>query len=103
MRSMLGRALLSAGALALLTGGAAAKVGDKVKVVGCAKKVEPVCVIIGDKKGSYSVGSAVPAVPTDNRAVMLTGKVAGDFSFCGATPLTDIKWVPVKMKCPKAK
>ena len=75
-----------------------------VTVTGCATKGTPeFCVMIkGPKDANYNVTSANPAAPIGKR-IRLKGTVTDKHSICGGLVLDDIKWMPVKGGCPKAK
>jgi|EndMetStandDraft_5_1072996.scaffolds.fasta_scaffold1214458_1 3-deoxy-D-arabino-heptulosonate 7-phosphate (DAHP) synthase len=75
-----------------------------VTVTGCATKGTPeFCIMIkGPKGANYNVTSASPPVPVGKK-VRLKGTVTPDVGVCFGTPLTDVKWVELKGKCPAPK
>jgi hypothetical protein len=75
-----------------------------VSVTGCATKGVPeFCTMIkGPKGANYNISGANPTPPIGKK-IRLKGTVADKMSPCGGTVLDDIKWMPVRGACPKAK
>jgi hypothetical protein len=75
-----------------------------VTVTGCATKGTPeFCTMIkGPKGANYNISGANPSAPIDKK-IRLRGAVTDKMSPCGGTVLDDIKWMPIRGGCPKAK
>jgi hypothetical protein len=75
-----------------------------VTVTGCATKgtLDFCTMIKGPKGANYNISAANPSAPIGKK-VRLKGTVTDKVSPCGGTVLDDIKWMPIKSGCPKAK